>query len=569
MKTLIYVRKSSESEDRQVLSTESQTKELLSLAERLSTEVELLPPESKSAKMPGRPIFNSVLGKIESGECENLWVWHPDRISRNPEDSGRIISLIDAGKLFSVVTPSQTFKNTPMDKFMLGFLMMQAKLDNDAKGVNVKRGLKTKAEKGWLPSGAKPGYKNDKRADKGDKRLYPDPKRYPLIRKCWELLLSGAYTVAEILHKLNNEWGYRTPKHKRIGGKPMSRSMLYRIFSDPFYNGEFRYPNNESGEWFIGKHKPMITKEEFDKVQVILGRKNCRRPQKNFFTFTGIIRCGECGAMVTAEEKWQIICSSCKHKFSSQNKNKCPKCITIIEEMKSPKILHYTYYHCTKRKGPCSQKSISPTDLEEQIDNILSSIEISPEFTDWAIKYLNELNNHDKEDRKASSSSLKEAHKDCSTRIDNLLALYISPQNRSGDLITEQEFKSQKQGLMQEKLSLEEKMSDSNHSYDHWIEASEKIFNFARSARQQFSIGDKETKRQIFVSLGSNITLKDKIVRMELEKPLEHIQSAVTYAEIISTSFEPKKKSYTSAQLSSIFWQNPTLLPELDSNQRP
>jgi site-specific DNA recombinase len=554
-----YARKSSEAEERQVLSIDSQVQENKVLAQKLGVTIlpEFLLSESMSAKKSSRPVFNYLIGLIEQGKLNCLIVWHPDRLSRNPEDSGKIITLLDSGKLLEVITPSQTFRNNPMDKFMLGFFMMQAKLENDNKGENVKRGLKTKAEMGYLPSGAKPGYMNDKYADKGNKKIQSDPVRFPLIKKAWELMLTGFHTPPEILKKLNNEWGYRTPKQKRQGGKPMSRSMIYKVFTDTFYYGEFEYQE----KLYTGKHEPMITREEFERVQILLGRKGVRRPQTHDFTYTGIIHCGECKAMVTAEEKHQIICSACKYKFSSPNKNSCPKCSTLIEEMKNPKILHYTYYHCTKRKDPnCSQGSIKVEDLEKQIDAKLAKVQISERFKGWAIKYLNELNDKESIDRSVTIKSLHSAYNDCVTRLDNLLKMKISPQNADGGLLSDEEYKKQKDILTKEKLSLEEKMGDTGDRITKWIKTAEETFNFAIHARYTFTNGDNETKRHIFQSLGSNLILKDKIVHIDLEKPLNFIEEIQTETNEDLYMLEPNEKTDISMDLEDYWTNNPHML---------
>ncbi len=557
---LIYCRKSSEQEDRQVLSNESQVSELKALANKLGIRKFEVLTESKSAKVEGRPTFNSMIEKIERGEIDSILVWHPDRLSRNPYDSARIIRLFDSGHLIEVSTPSQKFTNTPTDKFMLAFLMLQAKLENDNKGVNVKRGLKTKAENGWLPSGAKPGYMNDKYAEKGNKTILKDPDRFPLIRKCWELMLTGTYTVAQILRILNGEWGYRTPKHKRIGGKPMSRSMLYLVFADPFYYGEFEYPVG-SGNWHKGKHESMITKDEFDRIQALLGRKGRQKPKTHQFAYTGLLTCGECGALITAEEKWQIICPHCKLKFASQNKNSCPNCQILIEEMANPTILHYIYYHCTKRKYPnCTQRSVDVGDFEKQVDDLLSKIQISERFKNWAIKYLNEISDREVDDRNSVLSSLQDAYNDCVKRIDNLVKLKISPQNTDGSLFSDDEFKSQKQSLLKEKIDLEEKLNDTGARISKWVELSEKSFEFACYAKYWFANGDMQKKREIFFGLGSNLKLFDKIVRLDLDRPLEYIGQAKNDVPEISPTFEPKEKSLTETQMETFYSQNPTLL---------
>lgn len=465
-----------------------------------------------------------------------------------------------------VVTPTQTFRTNPMDKFMLGFFMMNAKLENDNKGVNVRRGLKAKAEKGWLPSGAKPGYMNDKFGEKGNKITPIDPVKFPLIKQAWTLMLTGAYTVGQILDKLNNEWGYRTLIRKRVGGKPMHRSQIYKMFTDPYYYGEFEYPVG-SGKFYRGKHQPMITREEFDRVQILLGRPSRPRPHNRHFSFTGLIACGECGSMITAEEKWQVICSICKIKFSSKNKIACPKCNTNIEEMKSPKLLHYIYYHCTKQKNKeCTQLSIREEKLEKQIEEILSKIKISERFKHWAIKHLNELNDQEVDTRNAAVKSTQEAYNDVVKRIDNLVKLKISPQNSDGSIFSDEEFKEQKTTLMKEKESLNKKMGMTDNRIDQWVELSEKTFNFAIHAKYWFDKGDLMTKKEIFQSLGSNIKLDGGTLRLTLEKPFEIFELAKKENPEIAVTIEPEEKTDVSINYEYLWSKNPSMLPREDSN---
>ncbi len=135
----------------------------------------------------------------------------------------------------------------------------------------------------------------------------------------------------------------------------------------------------------------MITQEEYDTVQVLLGRKGNPRPKKHDFPFRGLIRCGECGGVVTPDGKNQVICSKCRYKFSSINKRECLRCRTPVDQMVKPTILKYVYYHCTKRRNPhCSQGSIEARKLEQRIDEALSGVQISERLKDWTIKYLKE-----------------------------------------------------------------------------------------------------------------------------------------------------------------------------------
>lgn len=315
-------------------------------------------------------------------------------------------------------------------------------------------------------------------------------------------MLTGTQSPMKILRTLNDDWGYRTPKHKKIGGNPMSRSQIYKTFTDPFYYGEFEY----QGIWYQGKHTPMITKEEFDKVQYFLGRKGHPRPKTHDFTFTGLLKCGECGASITAEEKHQIICSNCKHKFSSLNKNTCPRCQTLIMDMENPTRLHYVYYHCTKRKKKtCTQKSIRLEEFETQFDALLERVRISENFKNWAIKHLNELSYIEIEDHNVVIKSQQTAYDDCVKRIDNLVKLKISPQNTDGELLSDKEFKEQKEALIKEKSSLMSKLESADGRINRWVELTEQTFEFACYARHWFANGDKETRKQILLGVGSNL----------------------------------------------------------------
>lgn len=357
IKYFIYCRKSSEEEDKQILSIKSQRRELFNCAKKENLKIVDIIKEEKSAHHPGREEFNKMIKRIEQKEANGLLVWKANRLSRNPVDSGTIIYLMDLGNLIEVKTPSRTFYSTPDDKFILNLEFGMSKKDSDDKSVDVKRGLREKLEMGWRPGVAKIGYLNDKTKERGERDILPDPERFDIVRKVWDAMLTGKYSVRQIMKSGNTEWGLRTRKTKKQGGKSLCLSHYYDILTDPFYYGWFWW-KDENGEekLFKGSHKAMITEEEFNQVQILLGRKGKPQPRTHQFAFTGIMRCGECGSMITAEEKYQLICPNCKFKFAYLNKTSCPKCNVKIEDMKNPTTLHYIYYHCTKRRIPIVHK---------------------------------------------------------------------------------------------------------------------------------------------------------------------------------------------------------------------
>jgi DNA invertase Pin-like site-specific DNA recombinase len=149
LKYCLYCRKSSESEERQVMSIDSQIKEMLNLAEREKLEIVNIKREAHSAKETGqRPVYNEMIADLKEGKFNAILTWAPDRISRNAGDLGMVVDLMDAGKLKEIKTHSQTFTNNPNEKFLLMILGSQAKLENDNRGINVKRGRRTRVEMG-------------------------------------------------------------------------------------------------------------------------------------------------------------------------------------------------------------------------------------------------------------------------------------------------------------------------------------------------------------------------------------------------------------------------------------
>ena len=554
----IYCRKSSESEDRQVLSIESQINELKKLALRLKLPVLDILSESKSAKEPGRPVFNEMIKKIGQGKAEGIICWKLDRLARNPIDGGQISWMLQRGVIKHIQTYDRSYY--PQDNVLImGVELGMANQFILDLSKNVKRGLKTKAEKGWLPSLAPLGYLNDKSKGKGKGNIFNDLERFALIKKMWELMLTGNYSPPKILDIANNKWGFRTAK-----GNHLSRSGIYRILTNPFYYGWFEYPTGSSN-WYKGSHQPMISAEEYDKVQVLLGRKGRPRPKKHEFAFGGLIRCGQCGAMITAEEKNQIICSVCKYKFSCNNRCECARCQTPIENMKKPTFLKYVYYHCTKRKNPrCTQGSIELKELERRIDQYLSRIQISESFKNWAIKYLKQENKREIACRETILTSQRKAYDSCLKKLNNLFQLKISPLNSDWSLLSDQEYANRKSELIKEKVRLEEILNDTGARVERWLSDAEKTFELACYAREWFAKGSPQEKSRILQSLGSNLTLKDKKLYIQLKKPLFLIERVSKGLPQIKGAFEPTNKGQNERELEQLYSKNPILRALVD-----
>jgi DNA invertase Pin-like site-specific DNA recombinase len=522
----IYCRKSSEAEDRQILSNESQNRELALLGVNRHLPISRIFSESKSAKEPGRPVFNEMMQAIYRGEAAGIICWKLDRLARNPVDGGSVIWAIKQQGI-KVITPSQIYGREDDNSILMymEFGFAQKYVDDLSK--NTKRGLKTKVENGWYPGVAPIGYLNFCNSKTGEKKLIKDPDLFPHVRHMWDLMLTGVYTAPQILEIVNQQWSFRTRATRKGGGKPLSRSAIYHIFGNRFYSGSFEYPGG-SGNIYQGKHEPTVTKAEYDRVQSLLRRHSSPRAQLHEFPFTGLIRCGECDRMVTAEVKHQLRCSSCRLKFACQGRTNCPGCKIPIKAMVSPKFRTYVYYHCSKSGYPrCGQKSITAEDLERQIADALGRIQISDDFKEWAIKYLHELYH----EQKASNDQILENHLKalnlCSQRLDALVRLKTSPENTDGSLLSDDEYRRQRVALHQEKSALD-RLSVSDEHKQSALAAAQETLQFASKARERFVTGDSETKRSIVTAIRSHLLLINKKLNIEAAKPFLLLERCVS-----------------------------------------
>src|SRR3989338_4912190 len=318
-KFFLYARKSTDVEDKQVLSIEAQLTELREYAKRENIIISAEVVEKQSAKYIGRPLFNKMLDEIEKFGG-NIIAWNPDRLARNSVDGGRIIYLLDTGKLASLKFPTFWCDSTSQGKFMLNMAFGQSKYYVDSLSENTKRGLRQKVRNGDYPTLAPVGYINDSRI----KSVVVDKKKSKIIKQAFELYVKGNQRLEDIANFLAK---------KNIiskNGKIIHKSRATSILSNPFYTGLFRY----GGELHERKYEPIITKKLFDTAQEILRQRGKpRHKQKNEpQAFCGIIECAECGMMITAEKQKGHI-----------------------------------YYRCTKKKIKCSQPYIREEELDRQL----------------------------------------------------------------------------------------------------------------------------------------------------------------------------------------------------------
>ena len=470
-KFFLYARKSTDVEDKQVLSIEAQLTELREYAKREDIIISAEVVEKQSAKYIGRPLFNKMLDEIEK-VGGNILAWNPDRLARNSVDGGRVIYLLDTGKLASLKFPTFWCDNTGQGKFMLNMAFGQSKYYVDSLSENTKRGLRQKVRNGEYPTLAPVGYINDSRI----KSVIVDRKKAKIIKQAFELYVKGNQRLEDIANFLAK----KNIISKR--GNIIHKSRATSILSNPFYTGLFRY----GGELHEGKHEPIISKKLFDQAQEMLklrgkpDRKAKNEPQ----SFCGLISCASCGMMITGEYK--------------------------VKKQKNGNVHEYIYYHCTKKNKSvkCKEPCIRQEELSNQLSSIIQKVSLPK---DWA----EELNRIALEDHKNSAQFLTAGVKEKEEKIQNikiklerLLTGYLDQD------IEKEIYRAEKSKLLFSKKSLEEEIISLSHKQNAWLEPFQNWVKVAQGldkiAFDTDLFAKKVVAKEIF---GSNLLLGEKTVR--------------------------------------------------------
>lgn len=339
----LYARKSSESDEKQALSIDSQIKEMQQIADRDGLYIKEIRRESHSAKASGqRPEYNRLIEDIRAGKFTGILTWAPDRLSRNAGDLGSLVDLMDQKLLTEIRTYGQKFTNSPNEKFLLMILGSQAKLENDNRGLNVKRGLRTRVEMGLWPGTAPTGYLNEKNTDRKC-HILVDNQRAPVVKKIFEKIAYEGWTGRQVYSWLKDELNFKTKT-----GKYISLSNVYLIVRNTFYYGMYEYPRN-TGNWYTGKHTPLVSKELYDQAQVQITKYNKGRTQLKEFAFTKMMTCGQCKSGITADEKFK--------------------------KLKDGSVGRYVYYGCTRSKDlNCKEGFITEDLLIQQFTKLIDEL---------------------------------------------------------------------------------------------------------------------------------------------------------------------------------------------------
>ncbi len=474
-KYIAYCRKSTDEKDKQIMSIPQQIAELKAFARRECLEISEFLTEAETAKIPGRPIFNHLISLIEKGLVNGIISWHPDRLARNSIDGGKIIYLVDTGKLQSMKFPSFWFENTPQGKFMLSIAFGQSKYYVDNLSENVKRGLYFKVRRGDWPGYAPFGYKNDRNT----RKIEVDSKEAKLVKIAFKKFATGEFSMADIRNLFFRDG------IKRKNGKSLHLNQIRDLLTRSFYYGLMVY----HGETYEGKHKPLVTKKLFDKVQEVLKAKYNPRPHTNTFAFTGFIKCAECGSAITAEKHF---------KFYSRTRGK----------------VGYTYYRCTKKSGNCSQKYIREEKLEEQLREIAGKVAISEKWANQLISWAERDVKKESGQTKMELAKLKQELKALDQKLDKLLDIFLD------ETVDTQSYQKKKNEFLEKQQILKEKIEEIQKRGSVWLEPLKEFIFSALRAQKIAREKDNGEDLKIFAkNAGSNYFLRNRRLEFSWQNP--------------------------------------------------
>ncbi len=491
IKYVIYARRSIEKKDKEesVVSIDSQIRELKELARDKNLKIIGEFTEAKSAKNPyQREQFQQMMNMIQSGKADGILCWKIDRLARNSVDEGLIKYLLQTGVIKNIKSTDRDWY--PDDNALLASVEfgVATQYSRDI-SKHIRRGQKASVDRGYRPSIAPLGYKNSKYREDGlQEEILVDENKFDKVRELFDLMLTGEYSVMSLIKYANSVLKIGSSYN---GKEKLSKTNLYKIFTSHFYYGEFEYPAN-SGNWYQGNHKRMITKDEYDKIQVILGRKSKLRPNKKKLPFSGnLIKCSTCGCSITAEYKKKI--------------------------QKNGNIHQYIYYHCTGRSHmQCKEPSMRQEELERQIISFLGNIKISKDFHNLIVSIIERQTSEQNRNKEREKGKIKSEIELLNIKLEKLLDLRLNGEIDSN-------FYKEKSEQINRTIKQKIEALESDVDFKETLKKVRDILDLAKTAQESFINGDNDRKRKIISSICYNLYKKDGLIIFEAIKPFETI----------------------------------------------
>ncbi len=497
----VYARKSSEDESITEKSIGEQLEAIGHIVTRDGLDVVWHRHESKSAKIPcRRPIYKELVTLIEQGKIDGILCWHVNRLVRNMEEGGKLAQLVIDGIIKEIRTPFAVYRAGDNIMPLVIEAAMATQYSTDLSR-DITRAMDSCFRKGEPTYQAPQGYRNGRNSENMRRGvIFIDEPRFSLLRQGWDMLLTENYSVKQILDVLNHSLGYRTKRTKRRGGTPLSYSALSQVFRNPFYAGFMQ----RKGEMAPGLQPAMVSVDEFERAQAILGRASHKGPKIRSFDYSGLMRCGYCGQQVVGE----------------------------LHTLRDGSL--WENYRCADSYLKCTKHGLSLAKLESKFIHGLACLSFAPEVVETAIAELHRHLDARQMELDEVKKQQAQALSQCEERIQKVVEMWISglldDKERYRKLVARE--LSKKNAIMlgnKKRLTLVSHMRSNLDAAQSFL-----VQDFVNLSRM-----NSDRKRAILSAVGE-ITFLGKEKRVEF-KVAEILQEVAQFVRSFSAPFEPLK----------------------------
>ncbi len=477
-KYVALARVSSREQQREGFSLDIQEDALRRYAERMGgTIVKLFKIAETATKRDERRAFKELLAyaKKHADELTGLLFYKVDRAARNLFDYVELERLESEYGL-EFISVSQPTENTPAGRMQRRMLASMASFYTEQQSLDVKEGLARRVKEGWFVGHAPYGYRNVRIDGRGLVEI--DPVNAPKVRRIFELFAYRGVTLDMLIERLAAEGiVYRdsTPQ--------FPRSTLHAILHDRAYIGEVEH----KGQWYPGKHAPLVDRETWDRVQALLGGQVYRTHELTYGS--------------------DLITCQCGHKIVGERKIKRTKAGDR----------DYNYYRCSKYSSKGHPRiRLTEADLDRQVLALFAKLRIKDgEVRDWVLRVLRARTREEQEYTREQRAELHRQLTVIEGQRDRLLNLRLLGE------IEADTFAAKSTELRDREAQLRLQIDCVARSHDENADIAIKAFELSQSLTSNWLTADYAAKRQILEIVGLNWRLDDVTLIPEMRKPFD------------------------------------------------
>ena len=473
-------RVSSREQEREGFSLEVQEEALKRYAEQAGGEIiKFFKIAETASKGDERKTFRELIAyaKKNAFALDGLLFYKVDRASRNLFDYVELERLESEYNL-PFISVSQPTENTPAGRMMRRTLANMASFYTEQQSVDVREGLARRVKEGWFVGKAPYGYRNARKDGRGIIEVDPEPASN--VKRIFHLYAYENLTLDGLVERINGE-----SRSFRDSQPTFPRSSIANILKDRAYIGELEY----KGEWYPGKHEPIIDRATWERVQALLGGHTYHATT---LTYAGqFMTCGHCGHPITGE--------------------------LVKKKRKDGGVNYHVYYRCaryTRKDHP--RIRVREADIEVQVLALFDKMKVEDaSVRDWFRLVLASQTRDAQADSRAQRQELTRQETLIIQQQDRLLNMRLSED-------IDQELFAKKHTELRDRLaSIKLQLDVLDRSHDETAELAAKVFELSQTLKEQWLTANYATKRRLLEIVCLNSTLDGVTLVPEMRKPFD------------------------------------------------